>query len=212
MGGLQHSAEGRAPQVEASNSQMTRETRAVREAEKAKADLALVRHQMQKLEEELEFLRKSAEGRQNDLRQMSLLIQDKNDDQQKRLQQIQRKEERLARYAKSLSTWRLQTKALCAELIQEVQTARNLHPLKDYLLLTEAEIGKVELRLLKASSGSPERIELEKCAGELFEQRDFLRTTIENSLKQIESQAQTLARIFESDHLTSLPPLPPLGD
>ena len=172
-------------------------------------DLAVLNQEMVRMEEEIQFLKKSAEARQHDFQQMNQLLQGRNDENLKKAAQLKRKEERLVRYATNLNSWRSQTKSLCTQLIKEIEAARAMHPLKDYLALTELELTKVEAQLIKTPTGAAERAELELCVGQLIDQRNFLKSTLERSLRQFEKQVQTLVKMFESENLSPLPPPPP---
>ena len=123
--------------------------------------------------------------------------------------QLERQEEQLRVYATSLSTTRNSVKEFSKELVQDIQATRSIHPLKDYLSLTEFELAKVELQLKKTPTASTERPKLESCLEQLLEQRNFLRSTIETSQKENEQRAALIHKIADGQKLPYVPPPPP---
>jgi chromosome segregation ATPase len=127
-----------------------------------------------------------------------------------RVLQLQRYEKRLENYLGNLNAQKIQLKQLAAHLAEEVEAARTIHPLKDYLSLTEFEIAKLELQLKKTPTSSPERPQLEECITQLSHQKEFLKSIISDSVQKLEEQALTIRQISQDPNLAPIPPSPPL--
>jgi chromosome segregation ATPase len=123
--------------------------------------------------------------------------------------QLDRREERLRLYADSLSAQKAEFQQISKQLAEEIHQARTLHPLKDYLSLTEFELSKIELQLKKTPTSSMDRPALEATLTQMMEQRDFLRTTIDASQKELSQHASVVFRLGDDDGLVATPPPPP---
>ena len=123
--------------------------------------------------------------------------------------QLERQEEQLRVYATSLSNTRNEVKEFSKELVSDIEATRTLHPLNDYLALTEFELSKIELQLKKTPTVSSDRPKLETCLEQLMTQRNFLRSTIDSSHKENEKRASIILKIAESSNLPYIPPPPP---
>jgi predicted RNase H-like nuclease (RuvC/YqgF family) len=128
---------------------------------------------------------------------------------QQKLSEISSQEERLRNYAQALSQEKHCVRQFARQLAEQIEMARNLPPLKDYLSLTEFELSKLELQLKKTPTSSPARPELEQGLSQLIQQRDFLRSVIDASRADIERQAAVIIKIAKEETLVPCPPLPP---
>jgi hypothetical protein len=128
---------------------------------------------------------------------------------QRQAVQLERQEERLRVYAESLTAEKAEIRAIATQLTEQLRTARGANPLKDYLTVTEFEISKVELQLKKTPMASSDRPALEGCLENLVVQRDFLRSVVEASRRQLDQQAEALMSITRDEALQAVPPPPP---
>lgn len=125
------------------------------------------------------------------------------------LQFVERRSQQLQFYAHTLNQEKTEVVQTAKQLVQELQTARNNNPLRDYLAATSRELSKTEIQLKKTPTISYERGYLENYLGQLIEQRDFLKSVIENSLRQMDRQTNSLMKIANNDKLFPSPPVPP---
>ena len=124
-------------------------------------------------------------------------------------QKVDRRGQQLQFYAQTLNQEKMEVVQTAKQLIQELQTARNNNPIRDYLTATSRELSKIEIQLRKTPTISYERGYLENYLSQLVEQRDFLRSVIENSLRQVDRQTGSLMKIANNDKFFPCPPAPP---
>lgn len=122
---------------------------------------------------------------------------------------ISSRESQLKSYAEGLNKMKSEVREQANRLYQEIQMAKTVNPLSDYLKLTEREIVRVELQLKKTPTISPDRARLEECLTELVEQREFLRSSWHRSQADLESKLHRMAVIAGADALVMAPPPPP---
>ncbi|MDR3608227.1 MAG: hypothetical protein P4M08_12725 [Oligoflexia bacterium] len=155
--------------------------------------------------EELERARATVAERQKDWNESKIeghALQEKSS-------QLERQNNRLAEYAESLNRDKRAVRLLARQLAEEIRAGQAIHPLNDYLALTEFELAKIELQLKKTPTAAPERTRLEESLTELIAQRDFLKPIIEASRNEAEKQAAALAKIIQNEALAPTPPVPP---
>ncbi len=160
--------------------------------------------QQEATSKEMEELRKSLETQSTELETREKLVNSKST-------QLNRQEEKLRRYSITLNQSKIQLKELSIQLAKEIENAQTLHPLKDYLSITEFELSNLEAQLIKTPTSSPERPTLESYATQMIDQRNFLRSLLDNSEKQLQLQASTLEKITHPEKLVSCPPPPPFS-
>lgn len=124
-------------------------------------------------------------------------------------EQLQKRERRLRIYSENVRHQQVQLRQIADELNAEINSGRSLHPLKDYLELTEFELHKHELQLMKTPTLSEDRSKLEAAVTQLIEQRDFLKTVITSSEKEFSERRRLLTSISMNEKDLITPPPPP---
>ncbi len=123
--------------------------------------------------------------------------------------QLSSRESQLRSYADSLNRTKFEIREQAKRLGHEMQMAKAINPLGDYLELTENEILRVETQLKKTPTLASERPRLEACLTELIEQREFLRQNLQRAQREMDTKARKLAALANGDILTATPPPPP---
>lgn len=126
-----------------------------------------------------------------------------------REQQIAAREHQLRHYAVAVTEQKAELVRQTKLLADEIQMAAKMHPLKDYLKVTEFELSKVDVQLKLTPTLSVDRARLEACVKQMSEQRDFLKNVVEASTKRLEEQAASIMALVKSPKLIATPPLPP---
>jgi hypothetical protein len=126
-----------------------------------------------------------------------------------REQQIAAREHQLRHYATAVTEQKAELIRQTKLLAEEIQMAGKMHPLKDYLQLTEFELSKVDVQLRMTPTLSMDRPRLEACVKQMAEQRDFLRNVVQASTKRLDEQAASILALVKSPKLAATPPLPP---
>jgi hypothetical protein len=90
----------------------------------------------------------------------------------------------------------------------ELTVSTALHPLRDFLKVTEYQIDQLQMNLIKVPALSPDRANLETQHENLSEQRNFLKTITNSSREQTEKQIQQLEKLTQMGQLALLPPMP----
>ncbi len=124
-------------------------------------------------------------------------------------ERLEIQESQLRGYAKLLSSIKADLVDSCQRFAQELRCAKSLHPLKDYLVLTEAEITRVENQLIMLPRGASGRPALEKTVKNLYDQRTFLQSLIEASQRELDAQAGLVAQLVDRNQLEIVVPPPP---
>lgn len=127
---------------------------------------------------------------------------------QKKEALMERHEARLRAYITGLGNARNQIKQVAQQLFEEVEAGQAVHPLKDYLALTEFELTKLEVELKKTPMSSADRPRLETCVKDMVEQREFLKGLIDAARHQIDGYVQILSGVVKEDLLGPVPPIP----
>jgi len=123
-------------------------------------------------------------------------------------ERIAENSERVRRYAETLNKEKEWIRETAAKMEEEIRTAATLHPLRDYLLLTEKEVVRVEIELKRMPTSSPARAGLEEVFGQLVTQREFLRTVMEASAVEARERADRLNAIQGDARSAPVPPHP----
>ena len=123
--------------------------------------------------------------------------------------QLRQREAQLRQYANNISREKAEVIRCATQLAEEIHSARTLNPLKDYLSLTEFELSRIELQLKKTPTVSLDRPRLEACLSQMHEQREFLKSAIAKSKRQLDEQAASLLKIARGQKVGAIPPLPP---
>ena len=126
-----------------------------------------------------------------------------------REQQVAAREHQLRHYAVAVTEQKAELVRQTKLLADEIQMAAKMHPLKDYLKVTEFELSKVDVQLKLTPTLSVDRARLEACVKQMSEQRDFLKNVVEASTKRLEEQAASIVALVKSPKLIATPPLPP---
>jgi hypothetical protein len=127
---------------------------------------------------------------------------------QERTEKLEIQSERLRRYAEALNQEKDWIRTTAAQMEEEIRNASTLHPLRDYLVLTEKEVTRVEIELKRTPTSAPQRSSLEDVFGQLVAQREFLRTVMEASEKEAQARADRLAKIRMDGRSAPVPPHP----
>jgi epidermal growth factor receptor substrate 15 len=200
---VQRSQEGIAQEVTTLNSQL----------QSARAQIESSRSIVEELRSEREFIREQLKAERNNNTSLGLANDQKVKGERAELErlsaQLQQREFQLRTYAASVSEEKSEVLRRARLLADEIRAATTLAPLKDYLALTEFELGKVEILLRKTPVISIERPRLEANFNQMIEQRDFLKTAIANSQRQLDHQAMQLMKIARPEKLSPIPPMPP---
>lgn len=199
----QRSQESIAQEVTTLNSQL----------QSARAQIESSRSIVEELRSEREFIREQLTAERNNTTALGLANDQKVKGERAELErlsaQLQQREFQLRTYAASVSEEKSEVLRRARLLADEIRAATTLAPLKDYLALTEFELGKVEILLRKTPVISIERPRLEANFNQMIEQRDFLKTAIANSQRQLDHQAMQLMKIARPEKLSPIPPMPP---
>lgn len=123
----------------------------------------------------------------------------------------QAREAQLRGYAKSMNQAKTEFKKVAHKLASEARLLAMTHPLRDYLKATEHELRKMEVQLKKTPTISPERAKIENCVGDLVDQREFLKTILQNAQTQLQKQADEIDKLATAETLSAFPPPPPIS-
>lgn len=124
--------------------------------------------------------------------------------------QLNQREKQFSQFVLSQNQEKSKYQRIVSQLAREIQQAITLHPLNDYLSVTEKEISRLEWELKITPTLSGNRKSLEISIGMLIEQRDHLKLLISRSENLLLSKTSSLERILNSGLLTETPPMPPL--
>lgn len=124
--------------------------------------------------------------------------------------QLNQREKQFSQFVISQNQEKSKYQRIVSQLAREIQQAITLHPLNDYLSVTEKEISRLEWELKITPTLSGNRKSLEISIGMLIEQRDYLKLLISKSENLLLSKSSSLERILNSGLLTETPPMPPL--
>lgn len=124
--------------------------------------------------------------------------------------QLNQREKQFSQFVLSQNQEKSKYQRIVSQLAREIQQAITLHPLNDYLSVTEKEISRLEWELKITPTLSGNRKSLEISIGMLIEQRDHLKLLISKSENLLLSKSSSLERILNSGLLTETPPMPPL--
>jgi chromosome segregation ATPase len=94
------------------------------------------------------------------------------------------------------------------QLARQIHYAVTLHPLQDYLVVTEKELSRIECELKKTPSISPHRKQMEAMVDQFVQQRDLIRDLILKSEKSLSQQTESLERLARGVLATATPPPP----
>lgn len=119
------------------------------------------------------------------------------------------REMQLKHYANSITEQKSEFVRQTKMLAEEVLVAAKMHPLRDFLKMTEFELSRVEVQLKLTPSISSDRAKLEAYFEKMIEQRDFLKKVVEESEKNFADQAQQLLDLIRSPKMSATPPPPP---
>lgn len=120
------------------------------------------------------------------------------------------REMQLKQYANSITEQKTEFVRQTKILAEEVGTASKMHPLKDYLKMTEFELSRVEVQLKLTPTISSDRAKLESYFEKMVEQRNFLTKVVAESEKKFAEQAQKLLELIRSPKMAATPPPPPV--
>ncbi len=113
------------------------------------------------------------------------------------LQKFQDRERELKGYYSFVSSEKESYKRAVVKLVREIEYAKTIHPLNDYLNFTDREIFKIECELKKTPVISPNRAHFEKVIEQLMGQRKFISDLIlksEASLNESKGKAEALLK------------------
>ena len=119
------------------------------------------------------------------------------------------REMQLRHYASSVTDQKTELIRQTKVLAEEIQMAAKMHPLKDYLQLTDFELSRAEVQLKLTPTISSDRAKLESYVKQMVEQRDFLRKVVQESEHKFADQANTILELIRSPKLAATPPPPP---
>ncbi len=119
------------------------------------------------------------------------------------------REMQLRQYASSVTDQKTELIRQTKVLAEEIQMAAKMHPLKDYLQLTDFELSRAEVQLKLTPTISSDRAKLESYVKQMVEQRDFLRKVVQESEHKFADQANTILELIRSPKLAATPPPPP---
>ncbi|MBN8536588.1 MAG: HalX domain-containing protein [Deltaproteobacteria bacterium] len=125
--------------------------------------------------------------------------------------QLNQREKQFSQFVLSQNQEKSKYQKIVSQLAREIQQAITLHPLNDYLSVTEKEISRLEWELKITPTLSGNRKSLETSIGMLIEQRDHLALLIRKSENLLQSKSSSLERILNSGILSETPPMPPLA-
>jgi chromosome segregation ATPase len=123
--------------------------------------------------------------------------------------EVAQREEQLRQYANFVTDQKAELVRQTRKLAEEIEMTGRMHPLRDYLEVTEFELSKIEVRLKVTPTLSMDRPRLEAQIVQLTEQRTFLRSVIEASSKRLAEQAAGILALVNSPSLGATPPIPP---
>jgi hypothetical protein len=130
---------------------------------------------------------------------------------------LKKHQQRLIAYRNQLTEEEAELKHIASKLAQELKISGAVHPLQDYLKMTDLELSKIELELKKLPGSSMDRPHFEAVLTQLTEQRNFLRSTIETTQQTLQKRTQIVLKIAGEDllnaHKTAAPEWnPPQGE
>lgn len=123
--------------------------------------------------------------------------------------EIAQREEQLRQYANFVTDQKAELVRQTRKLAEEIEMTGRMHPLRDYLELTEFELSKTEVQLKVTPTLSMDRARLEAQIVQLTEQRQFLRSVIEAASQRLSEQAAGILALVNSPSLGATPPIPP---
>ncbi|MGE5087187.1 MAG: hypothetical protein ACM3MG_12850 [Bacillota bacterium] len=123
---------------------------------------------------------------------------------------FEEREKQLESYCSFINQEKAKQQKIIQELARQIHHAVTLHPLRDYLFVTEKELSRVEGELKKTPIISPHRSQLEKLVDQLIEQRDVIRDVLAKGEKNLSSHTEALDRLSRGGLSVAAPP-PPLS-
>ncbi len=122
---------------------------------------------------------------------------------------IHLREMQLKQYTQAITEQKAEFLRHAKILADEVSSFSKMHPLKDYLRMTEFELSRAEVQLKSTPALSVDRKKFEKLFENLLEQKKFLIKVIGETEAKLASQSQQLLDLVRSPKLNSSPALPP---
>jgi len=122
---------------------------------------------------------------------------------------LELREDQLKNYNESLNFEKGQLMKSIQEFSDELALAGECNPIKDYLKATEFQLSRLEIQLKRTPALASERPALEEALSQLIEQRDFLKSILLNSEKQLLARSLKLSSLLRNGQLAKVPPLPP---
>ncbi len=142
---------------------------------------------------------------QNMTQQLNRTIQEKKNESER----LAEREKQLNHYYHFVCQEKAKDQKMLQSLARQINFAITLHPLQDYLAVTEKELSRVECELKKTPSISPYRAQYETLIDQLVQQRDFMRSLISKTEKKLLQHTETLDRLARGTLGTAAPPPPP---
>lgn len=136
----------------------------------------------------------------NDSREAALAAHEKH---------IQLREMQLTQYTHAITEHKAEILLRAKLLADEVASFSKMHPLKDYLRMTEFELSRAEIQLKSTPSLSVDRQKYQKIFENLMEQKMFLTKVIAETESKLASQSQQLLELIRNPKISSSPSLPP---
>ncbi len=120
--------------------------------------------------------------------------------------QFESREVKINQYYSFLTDEKIKYQKVIQQLACEIKYAIALHPLKDYLQMTESEISRVEAELRKTPTGSSQRETLENTIEQLICQRDMISNLMTVSEKNLSKHTTALEKLARGVLATAPPP------
>lgn len=176
------------------------------------SEIAMVKNQARQEIEcvQKELAEKNQEQERFELKQKTLEIENHQLRQQieSLLKSKEKRDLQVRTYVQHVQNERDQIRAKYLALSREINEKISLHPLNDFLIMTESQIESLEVDLRKSAVTNPHRPRMEKNMEQLIAQRNQIRGLIEATKNYFLQQAREVDREMITIEKQKLPPLP----
>lgn len=117
---------------------------------------------------------------------------------QKQQVQFNLRDQQLRHASDTFTKERNEIVRMAKQLANELQLARTSHPLKDYLELIEFEVSQLQMQIQTATPGSPEYIKNKDSLAQVTSQRDYLKSVLASSQRQLEERAHKVLAFIQA--------------
>jgi chromosome segregation ATPase len=179
------------------------------ELEKSRIELGQNEGRVREFEQKIMETHSETENEKREIENSKMEMERALIDLEQKRKSFAEKDLRLKAYCKSLDQQKAEVRKQYLVLHGEVQNLRAMNPLREYLVVTDREVSRLQILLAKTPQFSEERGRLEDEVSRLIKQRDSLREMVTSADREMERRALRLMTLVQSEELVDCPPLPP---